>query len=146
MHDKTLTWKNVIIRQSWLMAIVVFALLVQIQQTLACDMMIDTPAPAGDHCIKHDTGENPADKTMPPCCDLSKAFTVKTGHCFDGQEVTLNNYLLGKLNPDFHLVIVLFSTQNVIPPPYLTSSFFIPDRNASRPGTRTYLSTRRLRI
>jgi len=141
-----LTWKNVIIRQSWLMAIVVFALLVQIQQALACDMMLDTPVPVSDHCFKYDTGEIPADKTMPPCCDFSSALTVKAGHCFDGQEAAINNYLLGKLNPDFHPAIVLFSTQNVISPPYLTSSLFIPDRNASRPGTRTYLSTRRLRI
>ncbi len=141
-----LTLRKVIGRQSWLMVVVVFALLVQIQQALACDMMIDTSAPVGDHCYKHDTGKKPADKTTPPCCDFSKALAVKAGHCYDGHEAAINNHLLGKLNPDFHPVIILVSPQDVIPSSYLTTLLYIPDRKSSRSGTRTYLSTLRLRI
>lgn len=140
------TLRKIIVRQSWLMAVVVFALLVQIQQALACDMMIDTSAPVGDHCHKHDAGKKPADKTTPPCCDFSRALAVKAGHCYDGHEAAINNYLPGKLNPDFHPVIILVSPQDVISSSYLTTLLFIPDRKSSRPGTRTYLSTQRLRI
>jgi len=146
IHNKMPTLRKIIVRQSWLMAVVVFALLLQIQQALACDMMMDTPAPVGDHCNKHDTGKKPVDKTAPPCCDFSRALTVKAGHCYGGQDAAINNHLLGKLDPDFHPVIILVSPQDVIPAPYLTALLLIPDRETSRPGTRTYLSTQRLRI
>lgn len=141
-----LTLRKFIARRSWLMAVVAFALLVQIQQALACDMMIDIPVPVDDHCYKHDAGEKPAGKTMPPLCDFSKALSVKAVHCYDGHEAAINQQLLGKLNPDFHPVIILVSPQDIFPSPNLTTLFFIPDRKLSQPGTRTYLSTQRLRI
>ena len=140
------TLRKIIVRKSWLMAFVVFALLVQIQQVLACDMMMDMPAPVGDHCNNQDTGGKPADKTAPPCCDFSGALTVKAGHCYGGQDTAINNHLSGKLNPDFHPVIILVSPQDVIPASNLTALLLIPDRKSSQPGTRTYLSTQRLRI
>ena len=146
IHNKMPTLRKIIVRQSWLMAVVVFALLVQIQQTLACDMMVDTSAPVGDHCYKHDTGEKPAGKTMPPLCDFSKVLSVKAVHCYDGHEAAINQQLWGKLNPDFHPVIILVRPQDILPSPDLTALFFVQDRKSSQPGTRTYLSTRRLRI
>jgi len=140
------TLRKIIVRQSWLMAVVVFALLIQIQQALACDMMVDTSAPVDDHCYKHDEGEKPAGKTMPPLCDFSKSLSVKAVHCYDGHEAAINQQLLGKLNPDFHPVIILVSPQDIFPSRNLTTLFFVPDRKSSQPGTRTYLSTQRLRI
>lgn len=128
------------------MAAVVIALLVQIQQTLACDMMIDVSAPAGEHCYKHNAGDKPADKTTHPCCDYSAGLSMKNSHCHDGHEAVINQHLFGKLNLDIHPLLVIVNIQDLFHPPYLTRFHYIPDRNSSQPGTHTYLSTQRLRI
>ncbi|OGT75000.1 MAG: hypothetical protein A2W76_07410 [Gammaproteobacteria bacterium RIFCSPLOWO2_12_47_11] len=141
-----LTIRKFIARRSWLMATVVIALLIQVQQTLACDVIIDTPMPASEHCYKHDAGEKPADKSTSPCCDFSTALSMKTSHCHDGQETTFNLNLLGKLNPDTQPVFIITSPQDVFFSSYLTALLYIPDRKSSRLGTHTYLSTQRLRI
>jgi len=141
-----LTLRKFIARRSWLMATVVIALLIQIQQTLACDVMIDTPMPASEHCYKHDAGEKPVDKSTPPCCDFSAGPSMKNGHCHDGHETAINQYLLGKLSPDVQPLIIIVNIQDIFPPPYITRFHYIPDRNSSLPGTQTYLSTQRLRI
>ena len=140
------TLRKIITRRSWIMASVVIALLVQIQQTLACDMMIDSSVPAGEHCFKHDTADKPADKTTHPCCDSSAGPSMKNGHCHDGHETTFNLNLLGKLNPDTQPVFIITSPQDVFFSSYLTALLYIPDRKSSRLGTHTYLSTQRLRI
>jgi hypothetical protein len=141
-----LTLRKFIARRSWLMATVVIALLIQVQQTLACDVMIDTPMPASEHCYKHDAGKKPADKSTPPCCDFSTALSMKNGHCHDGHETTFNLNLLGKLNPDTQPVFIITSPQDLFSFAHLTRFHYIPDRNSSQPGTHTYLSTQRLRI
>jgi len=140
------TLRKIITRRSWIMASVVIALLVQIQQTLACDMMIDSSVPTGEHCFKHNTADKPADKTTHPCCDFSAGPSMKNGHCHDGHETAINQYLLGKLSPDVQPLIIIVNIQDIFPPPYITRFHYIPDRNSSLPGTQTYLSTQRLRI
>lgn len=142
-----LALRKIIIRQSWLLVAVVFTLLVQVQQALACEMMFDTSAPAEDRCYKHDAvEENQTDTTEQTCCDYSVIHTVNAGFCNDGHETTINNQLLGKLNPDFHPVTILINPQYIFTSLNLTALLFVPDRKSSQPGTRTYLSTQRLRI
>lgn len=138
--------RKIIVRHSWLITVAVFALLVQIQQTLACDMMIDVSAPASEHCYKHEAGNHQSGKSAHPCCDFSAGLSVNTGHCHDGHETVVNYNLSGKLNPDIQPLILTINIQDVFPPAYLTAVYSVPESGLSHPGTRTYLSTQRLRI
>lgn len=138
--------RKIVYRRSWIMATVVIALLVQIQQTLACDIMIDSSVPASEHCYKHETTDKKEGNTTHSCCDFSEGFVLKNGHCHDGHETVINQQLLGKLNLDIQPLIVIVNIQDLFYPSYLTRFHYIPDSNSSLAGTQIYLSTQRLRI
>lgn len=132
-------------RQFWLMAVIVFALLAQIERAVACDMMINPSVPASDHCYKHNTCDQQANQNTRSCCDFSSAHALKSGHCNDDHETITNQSLAGKLNPDFHMALIAVSLADVFSSSSITF-IHLPDQASSLPGTQTYLTTQRLRI
>ena len=138
--------RKILARQYWLMAVIAFTLLAQIEQAIACEMMMDTPAPTGEYCFKHNSGDQQADTARNTCCDFSSTHALKSVHCNNDHEITINQTLSGKLNPDFHLALITVSLPDVFFSSY--SSLFIhnPEQESSFPGTQTYLTTQRLRI
>lgn len=139
--------RKIVSRRPWLMATVVIALLVQIQQTLACDMMIDVSAPASGHCYKHETTDDQSGKPAHPCCDFSAELSVNSSHCHDGHESVVNQPLPGKADiNNIQPLILTINLEELFPSAGLTGLHHTPDSNSALPGTQTYLSTQRLRI
>ena len=140
-----LSLRKAIARRSWLLAVLSFMLLALNQQVIACDIMMMSPDQAGQHCQKHGSGTQQMDPTKKACCDFSFEFSA-AGTCQnDHGSVTISS-LSGKFNPDYHPLIITVSLQDVFPYPRSTLLSLAPDREASRPGARTYLITQRLRI
>lgn len=139
--------RKIFARQPWLMAVIVFALLAQIEQAIACEMMMDILAPtAGEYCFKHNTGDQRTGETRNTCCDLSSAHAFKSAHCNDDHETIINQSLAGKLNPNFHLALITVNMPDIFSSSYSTVFIYNPEQQSSLPGTQTYLATQRLRI
>ena len=140
-----LTLRKIIARRSWLLTVLGFMLLAQIQQAVACELMMVSPEQTGQHCLQHDSGMQQMDQAKKACCDFSFEFSA-SGPCHIDNGAAINSSLSGKLNPDYHPVFITFNMQDVFPYPQSPPLVLTPDHESSRPGTQTYLATQRLRI
>lgn len=140
------TLRKILARQAWLVAVIGFTLLAQVQQSLACDLMMDTSMPAGESCPTVSCLGQQIDADGNNCCDLSSPLSLKAGFCNDDHESVISLSLSGKLNQDSQSVLITVATQDLSPTVLLTLLINNPDRESSHPGTHTYLATQRLRI
>ena len=146
LHDRMLPLRKTITRRSWLLAVVIFTLLAQMQLAIACEMMIMAPAKTGQHCAMSHSGTIQMAQAKKGCCDFSFAFSPASNQCHTDQGTVITSSLSGKLHPDYQPVFMIISLQDTFHRPQPSPLTYIPDRGPSRLGARTYLTTQRLRI
>lgn len=137
--------RKIVARWSWLSAVIGFLLLAQMQQVIACDIMSMPPAKAGQHCAMPHSGIMQMAQAKKAYCDFLFKFST-AGQCHNDPGVTISPSLSGKLQPDYHPVLITANLQDIFPYPQSPPLVLAPDRGSSRPGIQTYLITQRLRI
>ena len=146
MAEQMLSLRKTIARWPCLMGMFGFLLLVQIQQAIACEMMIMPRVKAGQHCAMPHSGTMQMAQAKKGCCDFSYAFSPASNQCHTDQGTVITPSLSGKLHPDYQPVFMIISLQDTFHRPQPSPLTYIPDRGSSRPGAQTYLTTQRLRI
>lgn len=140
-----LTLRKNIIRRFWLLAVLGFMLLAQMQQAIACELMTMSPDHAGQHCRKHDGGMQQTGQAQKAYCAFLFKFS-NAGPCHNDPGATINASPSGKLRLDYHPVLITANLQDIFSYPQSPPLVLVPDRASSRSGTQTYLLTQRLRI
>src|SRR3989304_239146 len=108
-----------IARRSWLLAVLAFMLLAQMQQAVACELMNLSPGQAGQHCLNHDSGMQQMGQAKKAYCDFLFEFSA-AGPCHNDHGTVINSSLSGKLSPDYHPLFIIISLQDVFPYPHST--------------------------
>jgi hypothetical protein len=139
------TLRKNIARRSWLLAVLSFVLLAQMQQAVACELMNLSPDQAGQYCQKHTDGMQQMGQAKKAHCDFLFKFST-AGPCHNDPGTVINPSLSGKLHPDYHPVLITTALQEIFTYPSSPPLVLIPERESSRTGTQTYLITQRLRI
>jgi hypothetical protein len=140
-----MTLRKTISRRPWLLAALGFLLLTQIQQAIACDLMMVFPDQDAPHCPQHDSSKQQMDPAKKPCCDFPHAYST-SGPCHSDPGATISPAQSGKLQLDHHPLFIIIGLREFFSYPQSPPLALVQYRESSRPGTQTYLLTQRLRI
>lgn len=135
-----------IARRPWLLPLLAVIFLVQMQQAVACGLMKMPASTPDGHCATHQQGARDDSQAPTQFC-FENVISNTAGHpCHWDKEMSASSSVPGKLQPDWQPALIVISRLDTLgysSPPLLTIS---PEREFTRPGTSTYLTTLRLRI